>query len=148
MDEDRGHTELLQIKYSDRTFVGSFKVDPELWSTFKQECKIRGVSQCYVLEGLIEAWIQGQRAQSTVLKPVTVNLTMQHVVQRPRRILTIDDVVRETKAAIWPPQCQDADEFWKGSKEVGCRRRRDVVSLDLCWRCFLEKANSPEASQL
>jgi len=65
--------------------VASFKADPELWSRLKQECKLRGVSICHVLEALMEAWIQGQKATATVIKPVTVNLTMQHVVERPRR---------------------------------------------------------------
>jgi len=148
VEKDRGHSVELQISYSDRTFVGSFKVDPQLWSEFKQECKIRGVSICHVLEALIEAWIQGQRATSTVLKPVTVNLTMQHVVQKPRRILKIDDVVVEARAALWPPQCPEANEFWKGSKEVGCLKLREFVKLEACWRCYLQKANSPEASQL
>jgi len=71
--------------YSKRTNWGSFKVDPELWSRFKEECKFRGVSICHVLEALIEAWIEGQKATATVIKPVTVNLTMQHIVERPRR---------------------------------------------------------------
>jgi len=74
------------IVYSSRTFVASFKADPELWSRFKLECKVRGVSICHVLEALMEAWIQGQRATSTVIKPVVVNLKMQHIVKRPRRM--------------------------------------------------------------
>lgn len=77
----------LPKSYSKRKFVASFKADPELWSRFKTETKERGVSECYVLEALMEAWIEGQKATSTVLKPVTVNLTMQHVVDRPRRKL-------------------------------------------------------------
>lgn len=70
-----------------RTFVGAFRVDPELWSSFKGTCKMRGVSICHVLEALIAAWIQGQKATATVIKPVTVNLHMEHIVQRPRRKL-------------------------------------------------------------
>ena len=31
------------------------------------------------------AWIEGQKAEATLIRPVTVNLTMQHVVERPRR---------------------------------------------------------------
>jgi len=71
--------------YSNRDSWGSFKVNPELWSRFKTECKLRGVSICHVLEALMEAWIEGQRATATVIKPVVVNLTMQHIVERPRR---------------------------------------------------------------
>lgn len=115
-----------------RTFVGSFKVDPELWSRFKEECKFRGTSICHVLEALIEAWIQGQKATATVIKPVTVNLTMEHVVQRPRRVLKEipSDQMR------WPPSCQYADDFIKSTKEVGCKERKDYVPLRECWRCW------------
>ena len=31
----------------------------------------------------MEAWIEGQRATATVIKPVTVNLTMQHMSPGP-----------------------------------------------------------------
>ena len=84
METERGP--LPAIVYSKRTFAAGFKTDPELWSRFKWTCKARGVSICHVLEALMEAWIQGQKATATVIKPVTVNLTMQHVVERPRRI--------------------------------------------------------------
>lgn len=71
--------------YSKRKKWASFRADPELWSRFKEECKFRGVSICHVLEALMEAWIQGQKATATVVKPVVVNLKMEHIVQRPRR---------------------------------------------------------------
>lgn len=148
MEKKGGDLTLPQIVYSDRSFVGSFKVDPELWSEFKRECKIRGVSICHVLEALIQAWIEGQRATSTVLKPVTVNLTMQHVVQRPRRMRTFEDVVIEAKAQKWPPNCPDADEFWKGSREVGCLKTREFIPLEKCWRCYVEMKRSGEVSQV
>ena len=76
----------LPKSYSKRVFAASFKVDPELWSRFKGECRFRGVSICHVLEALMEAWIQGQKATATVIKPVVVNLKMEHVVERPRRL--------------------------------------------------------------
>ena len=83
------HETGLPKSYSKRDFVASFKADPELWSRFKEECRFRGVSICHVLEALMEAWIQGQRATATVIKPVVVNLTMEHIVQRPRRVKRI-----------------------------------------------------------
>ena len=73
------------------TKVCNFKGDPERWSRFKEECKARGVSICQVMDALMEAWIQGQKTTATVIKPVTVNLTMQHVVKRPRRISPFPD---------------------------------------------------------
>lgn len=83
METEGGHARA--IVYSQRTFAASFKVDPELWSRFKGECAQRGVSICHVLEALMEAWIEGQKATATVIKPVVVNLKMEHVVKRPRR---------------------------------------------------------------
>jgi len=71
--------------YSKRRTEGFFKVDPEIWSRFKGECAARGVTICQVLETLMLAWIEAQKVESTVVRPVTVNLTMQHVVERPRR---------------------------------------------------------------
>ncbi len=76
----------LQLVYSKRYFTASFRADPELWSRFKTECKIRSVSICHVLEALMEAWVQGQKATATVVKPVVVNLKMEHIVERPRRL--------------------------------------------------------------
>jgi len=110
----------------------SFKGDVELWSRFKQTCKERGVSICHVLEALQQAWIEGQKAEATLVRPVTVNLTMQHVVQRPRRMT---DAWRP-KTEVWPPSCEKADEFIKSTREVGCLDCHDFVPLKRCWECF------------
>ena len=77
-------TSLLK-SYSKRNFVASFKADPELWSRFKAECKLRGTTTCAVLEALMEAWIEGQKVEATLIRPVTINLVTQHIVERPRR---------------------------------------------------------------
>lgn len=114
----------------------SFKADPELWSNFKHTCKTRGVSICHVLEALMEAWIVGQKAEATVVKPVVVNLTMEHVVERPRRMID----AWQPKTLVWPPSCEYADEFIKNTKEVGCLRSKEFVALKECWHCFREKA--------
>lgn len=124
------------MRYSHRSFAASFKADPELWSRFKEECRFRGVSVCHVLEALMEAWIQGQRATATVIKPVVVNLTMEHVVQRPRRLA---DVTWVPYKPTWPPSCSQADNFMKSTKDVGCLERRDWISLKDCWRCYQQK---------
>ena len=70
---------------SARSFPASFKADPEIWSRFKTECKLKGAHICCVLEALMLAWIEGQKATATVIKPVVVNLKLEHIVQRPRR---------------------------------------------------------------
>jgi len=81
----------------------------------------------------MEAWIEGQKATATVIKPVVVNLTMQHVVERPRRKGRYED----PKAMTWPPSCPYADDYIKSVKEVACLKIQDWISLERCWRCFL-----------
>lgn len=128
---------MLKISYSHRTAVGTFKVDPEIWSEFKSTCKMRGVSICYVMEGLMQAWVEGQKATATILKPVTVNLTMQHVVRRPRRKKNYYEIEFETQNKKWPPPCPSADRLFAASHEVGCTKERDVIKLRDCWACYL-----------
>lgn len=125
------------IVYSKRTFCAGFKADPELWSIFKSQCKMRGVSVCHVLEALMEAWIQGQKATATVIKPVTVNLTMQHIVKKPRRQMKYKDIMYETQNKIWPPPCPKADHQFGKRGPVGCLDAKDLINLSECWRCFL-----------
>ena len=86
---------------------------------------MRGVSICHVLEALMEAWIEGQKATATVIKPVTINLTMQHVVQRPRR-----------KAPFPGPEILEP---------VGCRRleHRDYFPGRLGWCHYVHKWITP-----
>jgi len=125
--------------YSTRKRVALFKADPELWSRFKQGCAERGVSICHVLEALMEAWLEGQKATATVIKPVTINLTMQHVVKRPRRMLTFEDMIRECRSKNWPPSCEKADDFIRSTREVGCAEAKAYVPLDRCWRCYVDR---------
>jgi len=73
------------VTYSTRSIAASFKADPEIWSNFKTTCKTLGVDICCVLETLMLAWMEGQKATATVIKPVTVNVTLNHVVERLRR---------------------------------------------------------------
>lgn len=122
-----------QLRVGPERGTCSFKGDLELWSRFKQTCKTRGVSICHVLEALEEAWIQGQKAEATLVRPVVVNLTMQHVVERPRRkALGLDPRIQ-----TWPPSCMHADAFLKASKEVGCTEIKEWIPLPKCWRCWL-----------
>lgn len=132
-----------QGAYTRFTFVASFKADPERWSTFKQECAARGVSICHVQDALMEAWIQGQKATATVIKPVVVNLTMQHVVKRPRRMKNLQDVILDARRQTWPPNCEHADVYIKSTREVGCLDLRDHIKLEKCWRCFLTRVRNP-----
>lgn len=123
-----------QVIVPKRSHPATFKVDPEIWSQFKSDCKLRGVSVCHVLEALMVAWCEGQKATATVIKPVTINLTMQHVVARPRRVVDRPD----PRLTRWPPNCPKADVFFGSLREVGCLEVRDTVPLVECWRCWLD----------
>jgi len=125
--------------YSKRKGWASFKVDPELWSGFKGVCAQRGVSICYVLEGLMMAWIQAQKVQATILQPVHIDLHMQHVVERPKRISRVRDLPDYAREQTWPPNCPFADDFIRSTREVGCLDVKDHVSLEKCWRCYLRE---------
>lgn len=129
--------------YSEFSQVCSFKGNPEVWSEFKLTCKMRGVDICYVEDGLMRAWIAGQKAESTILKPVVVNLEMQYVVQRPRRMKKKPDPYYEIKSQTWPPNCPQADVFIKSTKLVGCLDARDWIPLAECWACSINKKQYP-----
>lgn len=124
------------IAITARDDVMTFRVNSELKSRFKDTCIMRGVSYCHVLEALMEAWIEGQAATATVIKPVVVNLTMQHVVKKPRRIQNFDDMMYEAQRKPWPPPCDRANTFIKSTREVGCLEIKDFIALEKCWRCF------------
>lgn len=125
----------LGKSYSNRIFTASFAADPEIWSQFKTECKTRGVSVCHVLETLMEAWIQGQKVMSTVVNPVVINLTMEHIVQRPRRMID----AWQPKNLIYPPNCEYADKLFGKGGDVGCLERHGIVTLKECWQCYRNK---------
>jgi len=84
----------------------------------------------------MEAWIEGQKATATVIKPVVINLTMEHVVRRPRRLGSVTWVPYRP---LWPPSCDKADDFIKSTAEVGCLERQDYIPVRDCWRCYQEK---------
>lgn len=128
--------------YSSRSFTASFKADPEIWSAFKSECQMRGAHVCCVMEALMLAWIEGQRAEATVIKPVTVNVTLQHHVQRSRRKPRVKEPWLIARSQNWPPSCEHADEFLKTQKQVGCLELKQWIPLEKCWRCHLAKGGS------
>jgi len=130
LSDTKQETPLVK-SYSKRTFTASFAADPELWSRFKLGCAERGVSICHVLEALMEAWLEGQKVTATVIKPVVVNLTMQHVVQRPRRLAPYDGP-EITK----PVGCSGLkhEEIWPG--RLGwCHKIKHWVALEDCGLC-------------
>ena len=125
--------------YSKRSFVFSVKMDPDLASKFKETCTLRGVHQCCVAEALFLAWIEGQKATATVIKPVTINMTLNHVVKKPRRKVRELPPWEIARSKNWPPSCPHADQFMGSKKEVACLDIKDWISLEKCWRCHLAK---------
>lgn len=127
------------ITYSKRSFRASFAADPELWSRFKTECKMRGVSICHVMEVLMEGWIQGQKVMSTVVQPVHMEIHMEHVVKRPRRMKKVKEPWKIARSQKWPPGCEHVDEFMRAQKLIGCKDLKEWIPLEKCWRCFIAK---------
>jgi hypothetical protein len=121
----------LPKSYSKRKFVGSFKVDPELWSRFKRSCAEKGVSACYVLETLLEGWIQAEKVMATIIQPVNMTINMQHIVKRPRRMIEVPGPEYTT-----PAGCQGLrhEEIWPG--RLGwCRIIKKWIQPQNCEEC-------------
>jgi len=112
-----------------RKIPTSIRVDPEVWSRFKEECLKRGVWTCTVLEALMLAWIEGQKATATVIKPVTVNLTLQHVVERPRR------KVEEPSVGFSVGCYRLEHRDWLPANIGWCRQAKRWVHLEDCDSC-------------
>lgn len=79
----------------------------------------------------MEAWLEGQKATATVIKPVVVNLTMQHVVQRPRRLGRL-----EGPEIIEPVGCYGLiHRDWSLGKLGWCERIKRWITVGDCARC-------------
>jgi len=83
------------------------------------------------------AYLQGMARTKDEHATVVVNLTMQHVVQRPRRAQSFEDMMYEVRRKPWPPPCEKADNFIKSTREVGCLELKEWISLEKCWKCFV-----------
>jgi len=123
--------------YSNRRKCAAFKVDPEIWSRFKEDCAVRGISVCYVLETLMLGWLEAQKVHATIIQPVNMTINMQHVVERPRRVTRVKEPWDVARSQNWPPNCEHADEYVKATREILCLDLKDAVSLEKCWRCYL-----------
>lgn len=63
----------------------SIRIDQYLWQLFQKRVDNLGLSSCFVLEQLIQAWITGQPQGIPQARPVTVNMTVNYEVARARR---------------------------------------------------------------
>lgn len=67
-------------------------IEPELWKEFKKALEERGLSTCFVLETLIQAWLAGTKAPPANKVhqggSITVIQNFQRFVKRERRLYT------------------------------------------------------------
>jgi len=66
----------------------TFRIDNTLWQEFKHTCHSQGMTTCQVLKGMIYAIVKGTEATEPTINTrlsFTINMTMQHIVERPRR---------------------------------------------------------------
>jgi len=72
--------------YSNARVKTTIRIDRQIWEEFKTSTEAKDLSTCHVLEALISAWLYGGSLVPGLAQPVQLNLTMQHVVARPRRM--------------------------------------------------------------
>lgn len=67
-------------------FKTTIRVKKKLWKDFRKDVETKGLSTCQVIEALISAFLYGGSMIPRLAQPLTLNLTMQHVVERHRRV--------------------------------------------------------------
>jgi len=72
--------------YSNARYKTTIRIRRDLWAEFMRDVAAKDLSTCHVLEALISAWLYGGSLVPGLAQPVQLNLTMQHVVSRPRRM--------------------------------------------------------------
>jgi len=75
----------VKAPYSNRRHKTTIRIRPDLWAEFLEDVAEKDLSTCHVLEALIGAWLRGGAMVPGLAQPLQLNLTMQHVVARPRR---------------------------------------------------------------
>ena len=88
-------------------------IEPVLWKEFKKALEERGLSTCFVLETLIQAWLAGTKAPpSNKVHPsgaIVVNQTFQRVVKRERRKSTFSESEYKPEDNFYNPK----SNFWE-----------------------------------
>lgn len=118
------------FSYQKRDFQCNFKGNEKLWFQFKEMCVKQGVSICAVMELLMQGWIEGQKVLSTTIQPVHMNITMQHIVKRPRRLQVLIPEIMN------PIGCKGLrHENWLPSYVGWCRTVKKWIHLEDCACC-------------
>lgn len=89
MNHDKTYSPLRVVDstkpYSNDKIKTTLRLDRATWDTFKDATHARGQSSCSVLESLMEAWILGSSQPQGRGAPITINMTFNYNVARPRR---------------------------------------------------------------
>jgi len=75
----------VKATYSNRRHRTTIRIRSDLWAEFLKDVAEKDLSTCHVLEALVGAWLRGGAMVPGLAQPLQLNLTMQHVVARPRR---------------------------------------------------------------
>jgi hypothetical protein len=117
----------------------SIRVDEYTWTRFQARTKELGLSTCFVLEQLMRLWTFSGTDMVPGMVARELHLHVNYGVQRPRRYPRPSP----KEVHLWPPDCKEADTFWKnsdpGKSEVGCLKMREILPLSKCWDCFMAK---------
>jgi hypothetical protein len=125
---DRDELVKAALYSNKRSFKSSIRCDPKLWAQFKESCAIYGLSTCAVLEVCMKGWIEGQKVMSTFIQPLVQNITMQHIVKRPRRMIEIP--------ALSTVGCEKLTHAnWLPSHIGWCKTSEKWVRLEDCNSC-------------
>jgi len=107
--------------YSNARVKTTIRIDRQIWEEFKASTEAKDLSTCHVLEALISAWLYGGSLVPGLAQPVQLNLTMQHIVSRPRRA-GFEPAVSEKEWDEWVRYYQDTWCFTP--VKIGDRRYR------------------------
>ncbi len=118
----------VSFSYEKRDFQCNFKGNEKLWLRFKELCAVQGVSICAVMEVLMQGWLEGQKVHATIIQPVNMSITMQHIVKRPRRMIEI--------AALSTVGCERLTHAnWLPAHIGWCKKSEKWVRLEDCNYC-------------
>jgi len=99
----------------------TIRIRKRLWEEFMASTHSKGLSTCHVLEALLSAWLYGGALVPGLGQPLQLNLTMQHIVARPRR-MEPEPAVSEKEWDDWVRYYEDTWLFTP--VKVGPRRYR------------------------
>jgi hypothetical protein len=106
-----------KTRFSDKLTV---RCDPESKKAFLGFCKETGLSECQILDSLIKAMLHGVTLQKPLVdKSPTINLSIERVVARPRRVVREVEEVDTTRKKKETNHYRDGAWFFDPELEAG-----------------------------